>query len=133
LCHFLCKLTNRNLFVLVAFLVLYWDFAFFTYGGREILQLYFFYRCLIIERYPCVADVLMCTLWSVTDCFRRSQTSCFWDLTCRPSGWWGSCLQKDPFESWRCSRKECFDKLLGMIMEVVFFLHYYILILLTMY
>ena len=50
-----------------------------------------------------------------TDCFRRAQTQSLRDFIGWPSGRWRACLPKDPLESWRCSRKECVDKLLGMI------------------
>lgn len=50
----------------------------------------------------------------LSDCFRRSEASCFWSVLGWPSAWRRSCLQKDPFEGWGCSRQECSDQLLGI-------------------
>lgn len=48
------------------------------------------------------------------DCLWRTEESCVWGLLGWPSRWWRSCLQEDPFESWRCSGKKCPYKFLGM-------------------
>jgi len=61
----------------------------------------------------------------ITDCFWRTQTQSVWGIVGWSSRGWGPLLQEDSFESWGCSRKECFDKLLGMMVLSFFFVRPY--------
>ena len=54
----------------------------------------------------------MC-FWNIPDCIRGFETQSFRGFSCWSPRWWGSRLQEDPSQSWRCPGQECVDPVLG--------------------